>query len=118
MPISLDDIKKMKKGKRLKHKFGAVQCEREGIKFPSRLERRFYDKLKMLQQKGEVLFFLRQPAFDLPGKIRYFADFLVFWSDGTVDFIDTKGRDTTISAAKRKMVEDLYPVEIKIINKV
>lgn len=118
MPISLDDIKKMKKAKRLTHKFGAVKCEREGIKFPSKLERRFYDKLQMLKEKGEVLFFLRQPAFDLPGGVRYFADFQVFWADGTVDFIDTKGRDTTISAAKRKMVEDLYPVEIKIVSRV
>lgn len=118
MAISLEDIKKMKKKKRLKHKFGAIRCERRDIKFPSKLERRYYDHLNILIASGEVLFFLRQPAFDLPGKVRYFADFQVFWSDGTVDFVDTKGRDTTISLAKRKMVEALYPVEIKIVTKV
>lgn len=118
MAISIEDIKKMKKKKVLRHKFGAVRCERKGIKFPSKLERRYYDHLNLLIKSGEVLFFLRQPAFDIAGGVRYFADFLVFWADGTVDFVDTKGRDTTISSAKRKMVEDLYPVEIKIVKKV
>lgn len=118
MAISLEDIKKMKKQKRLKHKFGAVRCERDSIKFPSKLERRYYDKLLLMQKSGEVLFFLRQVGFDLPGGVRYFCDFQVFWTDGTVDFVDTKGKETTIGSAKIKMVEDLYPVEIKIVKKV
>jgi len=118
MLITIDDIKKNKKAKRLKHKFKAARCERWGKKFPSKLERAFYEKLVELQEKGEVLFFIRQPAFDLASNLRYFADFLVFWADGTADFIDTKSRDTTLSLAKRKMVEELFPVEIKIIKKV
>lgn len=118
MAITSEDIKNLRKQKAVKHKFGAVRCERDGIKFPSRLERRYYDKLCMLQKSGEVLFFLRQVGFDLPGKVRYFADFLVFWADGNVDIVDTKGRDTTISQLKRKQVEELYPVEIKIVTKV
>lgn len=40
-----------------KHKFGAIPCERNGKKFPSKLERRYYDKLQILQKTGEVLFF-------------------------------------------------------------
>ena len=105
--------------RKLKHKFGAIRCKRDAIKFPSKLERRYYDKLKMLQNSGKVLLFLRQPGFDLPGGVRYFADFQVFWADGTVDFVDTKGRDTAIGIAKRKMTEDLYyPIKIKIVKKV
>jgi hypothetical protein len=104
--------------KTIKHKFGAVRCEREGIKFPSMLERNYYDQLKLRQNAGDVLFFLRQPSFDLPGKVRYVADFLVFLPDGTVEFVDTKGKDTPISIAKRKMVEDLYPITLKIVKKV
>lgn len=100
----------------LKHKFGAKRCETDGIKFPSKLEAKYYGLLKLRQQAGEVLFFLRQVAFDLPGGVRYFSDFQVFLADGTVEFIDTKGRDTPISIAKRKMVEDLYPVEIRIVK--
>lgn len=104
--------------KTLRHKFGAVRCERAGIKFPSMLERNYYDQLTIRQKSGEVLFFLRQPSFDLPGKVRYIADFAVFLTDGTVEFVDTKGKDTAISIAKRKMVEDLYPITIKIVTKV
>ena len=104
--------------KTIKHKFGAVRCEREGIKFPSMLERNNYDQLKHRQNAGDVLFFLRQPSFDLPGKVRYVADFLVFLKDGTVEFVDTKGKDTAVSIAKRKMVEDLYPISLKIVKKV
>ena len=119
MTITLEDIKKLKNSKRLSHKFGAVRCQRDQINFPSKLERKMYDKLVQLQQSGEIVGFLRQPGFDLPGKVRYFADFQIFWSDGSVQFIDTKGRDTTISVMKRKMVEAQYPwVKIEIVTKV
>lgn len=101
----------------VRHKFGAVKCERDGKKFPSKLEARYYDQLKLRQKLGEVLFFLRQVAFDLAGGVRYVCDFQVFLADGTVEFIDTKGRDTPMSIAKRKMVEDLYPLQIKIVSK-
>lgn len=104
--------------RKLKHKYGAIRCERNGIKFPSKLERSFYDKLKVLQRSGKVIFFLRQVGFDLPGNTRYFADFMVFWQDGSVEIIDTKGKDTPISKMKRKQVEATYPIEIKIVTKV
>jgi len=118
MVFTIKDLNKLKKNKIQKHKFGAIACERDNKKFPSRLERRYYDSLKLRQREGEVVFFLRQIGFDLPGGVRYICDFQVFLSDGTVEFIDTKGRDTPMSIAKRKMVEDLYPIEIKIVKKV
>lgn len=118
MPITIDDVKALRKRKVNKHKFGAISCERDQKKFPSRLERRYYDQLKIRQASGEVVFFLRQIPFDLPGNVRYVCDFQVFLNDGTVQFVDTKGRDTTLSIAKRKMVEDLYPVTIEIVTKV
>ncbi|MBM3184307.1 MAG: DUF1064 domain-containing protein [Chlamydiae bacterium] len=100
-----------------RHKFGAVRCERDGKKFPSKLEARYYDKLRMLQTCGQVLFFLRQIPFDLPGNTRYVCDFQVFYSNGDISFVDTKGKDTTLSQTKRKMVEELYPVTIEIVTK-
>lgn len=118
MPISSEDLQSIRKRKILKHKFGAVRCERDQKKFPSRLERKYYDLLKLQQSRGEVIFFLRQVPFDLPGNVRYICDFQVFFADDTIEFIDTKGRDTAMSIAKRKIVEDLYPVEIKIVTKV
>lgn len=113
------ELQKLKeKQKRLKHKFKASPCERNGIKFPSKLERAYYDKLLLLQKSGEVVFFLRQVGFDIPGNRRYFADFLVFWADGTADIVDTKGKDTEISKLKRDQVEELYPIKINIVKKV
>ncbi len=118
MPITSEDLLLLRKRKIHRHKFGAVSCERDAKKFPSRLERRYYDQLKIRQQSGEVLFFLRQVPFDLSGGVKYVCDFQVFLSDGTVEFVDTKGRDTAMSIAKRKIVEGSYPVEIKIVTKV
>jgi len=102
----------------IRHKFGAIRCERDGIKFPSKLERNYYDQLVLLQKAGNVLFFLLQPKFNLPGGVTYLADFLVFYADGNAEFVDTKGKDTPISLLKRKQVEDIYPVKIKIVTKV
>jgi len=104
--------------KTLRHKFGAVRCEADGKKFPSKLERNYYNQLVLRQKAGDIIFFLRQISFDLPGNVHYRADFQVFNNDGTVDFIDTKGKDTPLSIAKRKMVQDLYPIQIKIVTKV
>ena len=118
MAIQISDIKSLRTAKAKKHKFGAVACERDQIKFPSRLERRYYDQLKLRQEAGDVLFFLRQTPFHLPGGVKYVCDFQVFLSSGDIEFIDTKGRDTALSKAKRKMVEDLYPIKIKIVTKV
>jgi hypothetical protein len=102
--------------KPIKHKFGARPCEYDGIKFPSKLEARYYAKLKLLEKAGEVLFFLRQTPFHLPGGIKYVVDFVVFHANGTVEFVDTKGKDTPLSLTKRKQVEDLYPIEIQIVK--
>lgn len=118
MSITIEDLNLLRKRKVQKHKFGAVSCERDQKKFPSRLERRYYDQLKLRQSAGEVVFFLCQVPFGIGGGVKYVCDFQVFLSDGTVEFIDTKGRDTAMSIAKRKIVESIYPVEIKIVTKV
>jgi hypothetical protein len=47
------------------HKFRAIRCEADGIKFPSKKERKRYLELKQLQELGEVTFFLRQVPFYL-----------------------------------------------------
>lgn len=106
------------KGKTRKHKFKAKRCEMHGKKFPSKLECRYYEQLLLRQKSGEVLFFLRQIAFELPGNVKYLCDFQIFMANETIEFVDTKGMDTPLSIAKRKMVEDIYPVEIKIVTKV
>lgn len=115
--ITAEEFKNLKK-KAKRHKYGAIKTERDGIKFPSKIEARYYDKLKNLQHVGEVAFFLRQVAFDLPGKVRYVCDYQVFWMDGDITFVDIKGKDTPLSILKRKQVEAVYPVIIEVITKV
>lgn len=102
----------------MKHKFGAKRCTVDDIKFPSKLEARFFCQLKLRKQAGDVIFFLRQCPFHLPGDVKYLVDFVVFLANGDIEFIDTKGKDTPLSLAKRKMVEDLYPIKIKLVTSV
>lgn len=97
-----------------RHKFQAKPSDEDGIRFASKKERAYYRVLKFRQKSGEVLFFLRQAPFHLPGNVRFVVDFIEFWSDGTVHFIDVKGFDTPLGKLKRKQVMDIYPVVVEI----
>jgi hypothetical protein len=99
------------------HKFKAKPVTCDEMHFPSKLEARVYGKLKLEQQAGFVLFFLRQVPFHLPGGVKYVCDFVVFYADGSVKFIDAKGMETSEFKMKKKMVEDLYPVTIEIVKR-
>ena len=102
--------------KKITHKFHAKSCERDGKKFPSKAERAHYDKLKILQKAGKILFFLRQVPFDLPGENKYVCDFMVFWEDGTVSVQDVKGFETDSFRIKRRLLEETYPFELEVIK--
>lgn len=101
----------------LRHKYSAVKTERDGITFSSKAEAVYYERLKLLKASGQVVQFLRQVPFHLPGGVRYVCDFLVFWADGNVEFIDVKGMETESFRAKRKVVEQLYaPIVITTVK--
>ena len=72
----------------LRHKFKAKPCEADGIKFASKKEHKRYQQLKILQNSGEILFFLRQVPFHLEAGVKYVCDFLVFWTNGEVTVED------------------------------
>ena len=101
---------------RFTHKYRAKSCEEDNIRFSSKAERAFYRSLKMKKQMGEVLFFLRQVPFHLPGSVKYIVDFVVFTSDGEVKFIDVKGVSTPVFEIKKKQVEALYPIKIEVVK--
>lgn len=101
----------------MRHKYNAVKTKLDGITFDSKAEARRYEALKQLKQDGEIVQFLRQIPFYLPGGVRYVCDFQIFWADGRVTFEDVKGMVTTLFTAKKKMVEDLYaPITIDIVK--
>ena len=101
----------------MRHKFRAIRTELDGIKFASKLEASYYEHLKLLKKSGEVVMFLRQVPFHLPGNVRYVCDYAVFNSDGSVRFVDIKGMVTEQFKMKKKLVESLYPVEITVIKR-
>lgn len=101
---------------KMRHKFNAKGCESDNIKFSSKAERAYYHKLKFLQQSGEVIFFLMQVPFRLPGGVKYVVDFQVFHLDGTISFVDVKGVSTPLFILKKKQVEEIYPIKIEIVK--
>jgi len=96
----------------LKHKFKAKPTETDGIKFSSKKEAKRYSNLKTLKNIGEVIFFLRQVPFHLPGGVKYVCDFFIFWANGEVTIEDVKGFKTETYKVKKKMVEAIYPIII------
>ncbi|MHC4067057.1 MAG: DUF1064 domain-containing protein [Planctomycetota bacterium] len=98
-------------------KFNAQSTRTHGIRFDSKREARYYDELLLRQRAGEVLVFLRQVPFHLPGGVRYACDFLEFHTDGWVRFVDVKGVETESFKAKKRMVEELYaPITIEVVK--
>ena len=93
-------------------KFNAKKTRVDGITFDSQKEARRYSELKLLQRSGEVMFFHRQPIFDLPGGTTYRADFLIFWSDGGATYEDVKGHRAPAYIRSKKQVEAIYGVQI------
>lgn len=99
---------------RQNHKFSAERTEVDGIKFASKKESRYYSDLLVRQRIGEVVFFLRQVPFHLPGGTKYVVDFQEFMADGTVRFVDVKGFQTKEFIRAKKQVEAMYPVQIEL----
>lgn len=96
----------------IRHKFHAKPTECDGIHFSSKKEAKRYTELKLLQNTSEVLFYLRQVPFHLPGNVRYVCDFMVFWANGEITIEDVKGMKLPLYEAKKKILEATYPIEI------
>jgi len=102
--------------KQVKHKFHAVKSECDGIRFSSKLEKRWYSVIKDMKDSGELLFFLRQVPFHIAPDVTYRADFMLFYTDGNVEVWECKGYDTPEWKIKKKMVENIFPIEIKVVK--
>ncbi|MBT5631649.1 MAG: DUF1064 domain-containing protein [Nitrospina sp.] len=98
---------------RPRHKYNAVQVERDGFKFPSKAEGKRYDELKLCKQSGDCVMFLHQVPFRMSGST-YWADFMVFWNDGSVTVEDVKGMKTAAYKKQKAMMAVHFPaVEIQ-----
>ena len=101
----------------MKHKFRNIPKEYKGIRYQSTLEANYAAHLDLLISSGEVLFYLRQPKFHMPSGNTYAADFLIFYSSGDAEFVDTKGKVTDLFLNKMRELEASYPVKIKVISR-
>lgn len=99
----------------VRHKYNAKATELDGIRFASKREAKAYAGLVAERQAGTIVFFLRQVPLHLPGGTRLVVDFLVFYADGTVRFLDAKGMETDSFKIKKREIEAVYPITIEII---
>ena len=103
-------------GDRRKAKYGNVRTEVDGLRFDSKREAAYFSELKLRVKAGEVLWFIRQVAFDLPGGSRYFADFMEVHKNGTVHVVDVKGVETQVFKLKSGMFTSRYGFDIEVVK--
>lgn len=101
----------------LRHKYGAKATVYKGRRYASKLEAAYAGKLDLAKRAGELLFYLHQVPFDLPGGIVYRCDFMEFWKDGTVVVTDCKGVETAEFKVKRAVLEETYPLTLNIVKR-
>lgn len=124
--MNVEDYKKLVK-KTKSSKFNNVKSEIDGYKFDSKKESEFYGSLKIKKQAGLIKDFKMQVPYEIiVNNIRianYFLDFLVENNDGTIEYIDIKGKDkktnkfikTGVFALKKRLVEAIYGIKISMI---
>ena len=100
----------------ISHKFHAKPTEFGGRTYPSKAQARYAQELELRKRAGEVLFWLEEVPFGLPGGIKYRLDFLEFWANGEVHCVEVKGMDTPVGKLKIQQVEALYPVKVEIVR--
>jgi hypothetical protein len=98
-------------------KYGNIHVELEdGWTVSSKLENARYNELVLMKKARQIKYFLRQVPFYLPNKNKYICDFQVFHNDGTVVYEDVKGFLTAACKAKIALVEQCYPIKIKLVK--
>lgn len=101
-------------------KYRNIITEVDGIKFHSKAEAIYYSKLKLYIKLGEVVKFERQVPYELIVNgiliCKYVADFVVYYSDGTVKVVDVKGVRTEVYKLKYKLMLALHDINILEIH--
>ena len=111
-----DEITAYKTPKR--QKYGNRKVEIDGMKFDSQHEADYYFGVLMPRVKsGELKTVCRQVAFDLPGGIKYIADFVTILPDQRIEsVIDAKSaatRKDRVYINKKKQMKACWDIEIQ-----
>ena len=118
MRLKASEVRKLL-GERAPSKYRARPHVVDGIRFASSLEARRYQELGQLQKAGVVLWFIRQPSFDLGAGVRYVADFLVVYAGmlQRISVEDCKGFKTPVFKVKEKLFRERYPaVQLRLVT--
>lgn len=101
-----------------RHKFKNKITTYKGVKYRSKLEADYAKYLDRLKDEGTILFYNRQVIFDFPDGNSYRVDFVVYYTDGKVDIVDTKGVETPDFKRNIKSMEYYYPYfDVNIVKK-
>jgi hypothetical protein len=108
-------------------KFNNVKVDIDGHTFDSKKEAEFYGQLKIKKNAGLIKDFQMQVRYDIIVNSimigKYFLDFLVENNDGSIEYIDIKGKDsktnkfikTGVFALKKRLVEAIYGINISMV---
>ena len=112
--VSVGDMDVPKK----RAKYGNRKVTVDGMKFDSQHEADYYFGLLIPRWMAkELKCVLRQVPFDLPGGIRYIADFVTILPDMTIEaVIDAKSeatRKNRVYLNKKKQVKAIWGIEIQ-----
>lgn len=98
-------------------KYGNRKTVLDGMKFDSRHEAQIYSELRYRVLAGELRAVCRQVPFDLPGGIRYMADFVTIAPDMRIEGVyDAKSEATRrdrVYINKRKQMHAIYGIDIR-----
>ena len=100
-----------------RHKYGAVACVVDGIRFQSQREARRYSELKLLEAAGKICYLALQVRFYIHSACGvyvadYYADFQYRDAAGVRVVEDCKGVRTPVYRLKKKLVESEYGITI------
>jgi hypothetical protein len=117
--LTASEFRALKPAKTNKYRAKAVTVD--GIRFASKREAAFYGELKLREKAGEVYEVQLQPPLILSCATQvigtYRGDFQFY--DATLKrtrLVDVKGKDTPLSAWKRKHVKAQYGIEVEIVR--
>lgn len=103
----------MKQTKFKKNKYGAVRQTYNGYSYHSKKEAEYAAHLDWRIKAGEVEKWERQHkiSLDVNGKHigNYFIDFKVYLSDGSIEYHEVKGAETSTWRMKWQLTKALYP---------
>ena len=99
-----------------RQKYANQRTEIDGKRFDSKHEAEVYGELMLRRRAGEIRVIMRQVSFDLPGGIRYIADFCTVDREGRFEVLDAKSEATRKNRTyinKRKQMLTEWGIEIR-----